>query len=386
MFACPHCAQPLQQQRGPHGVIWLCPVCKGHAASLGVLRKVFGTERVGTIWGESCRDDVERGCACPVCQGATARVTWLEQGKPLAVDLCRRCEFVWFDPNEYESIAPAPPPEHVLGDVDLKSLPIDLREQLAMDRVREIARQANKMGEEPEELWKAVPAILGLPVEVDMSSPMHPPIGTYLIATLISVVTLVAFLFANAAHRNMASEFGLISSDPWRMHGLTFLTSFFLHASLFHLVGNLYFLIVFGRQVEEYLGIWRWLLLLAVSALVGDLVDITWAGHGIVPLVGASGGISGLLAFYAFKLPYARLALFYGLMGWLTLPAWGMLALWVMTQLWGAYLELQHVGNVASLAHLGGVVAGFAFWLLWRNLDSKPAPGAISSFPAVTVR
>lgn len=384
MFACPHCAQALQQQRGPQGVVWSCPACRGHAASLGVLRKVFGPERVATIWGESCRDEVERGCACPVCQGSTARVTWLEQGRPLVVDLCRRCEFVWFDPGEYESLAPAPPPPPPLGQIDETALPPEAREALAMERVRELARQEYTSDGPPSE-WKSLPALFGFPVEVDDLPAPRAPVATYALGAAIAVVSFWAFYAVFGLHQAVVERFGLVPAHWTRSGGLTLVTSFFLHGSLMHLVGNLYFLVVFGRHVEEYIGSWRWLLLVAVAALLGDFVDIALTSDSTVPLIGASGGISGLLAFYALKFPHARLGLlvFYR---WVNIPSWGAFALWIAFQLWGAYQQLEHVGNVASLAHLGGVVAGLAFWLPWRNLDSKPAPGAISPFPAVTVR
>jgi membrane associated rhomboid family serine protease/Zn-finger nucleic acid-binding protein len=376
MFACPHCQKALQPLRGPQGMVWTCPICKGRAASFGVLRKSFGTERVATVVNESFAERTERGDACPVCQGATARVSWMEQDRPLSVDVCRRCEFVWFPPGEYESLVPAPP-MHRLGDVDVRSLPIEVREQIAMEKAREIARQANLDQDPPDLTWKTAPALFGFPVEIDaVGTPRTTP-ATYLLAALIAAVSLGQFLIQYRDQVNLAQMFGLVPAQAGRYFGLTFVTSFFLHAGIWHLVGNLYFLVVFGRHVEAYLGSWRWLLVTAVSALAGGLVDVLCRAHSMVPLIGASGGISGVLAFYAFKFPHAQLGMLLYLrfyVRWITIPAWGAFALWIVLQLWGAGMELWFQGNVASLAHLGGVVAGVGFWLLWRNLDAKPGP------------
>jgi membrane associated rhomboid family serine protease/Zn-finger nucleic acid-binding protein len=387
VFACPNCTQALQPQRGPRGVLWICPVCKGRAAGLGVLRKIFGPKRVATIWSESCRDPVESGCACPVCRGATAQVTWLEQDRPLTVDLCRRCEFAWFGPGEYESISLAPAPPHRLGDVDMRSLPLDAREQIAMEKVREIAREADANGDPPELTWQTAPAFLGLPVELDTAGSARAPVATYVLAALIAVVSLFEFLARYRGHYNMVAAFGLIPAKAGRDFDLTFLTSFFLHANLWHLVTNLYFLVIFGRHVESYLGPWRWLVVTAVSAVAGGLLDVACRSHSMIPLIGASGGISGLLAFYACKFPHARLGMmlfvrFY--YRWITLPAWGAFALWILIQFWGAFLELKEMGNVASLAHLGGVAAGIFFWFVWDDLDTKSAASSI--YPRIQIR
>jgi membrane associated rhomboid family serine protease/Zn-finger nucleic acid-binding protein len=278
MFACPHCQKALQPLRGPQGMVWTCPICKGRAASFGVLRKSFGTERVATVVNESFAERTERGDACPVCQGATARVSWMEQDRPLSVDVCRRCEFVWFPPGEYESLVPAPP-MHRLGDVDVRSLPIEVREQIAMEKAREIARQANLDQDPPDLTWKTAPALFGFPVEIDaVGTPRTTP-ATYLLAALIAAVSLGQFLIQYRDQVNLAQMFGLVPAQAGRYFGLTFVTSFFLHAGIWHLVGNLYFLVVFGRHVEAYLGSWRWLLVTAVSALAGGLVDVLCRAH-----------------------------------------------------------------------------------------------------------
>jgi membrane associated rhomboid family serine protease/Zn-finger nucleic acid-binding protein len=382
MFSCPRCHKTLQPQRGAQGVVWLCPECRGHAASLGVLRKIFGPERVAVVWADATSGRPEPGCACPVCQGATARVNWIEDDSVIVLDLCQRCEFVWFDPNEYESIAPAPPRPRVLGDLDPKAMPEAAREALAMEKIRELARMETTQSPTPDRDWKTIPALFGFPVELDSEPDPRPPVATYGLTGLIAVVSLWGFLAAFTQHQDVARQLGLIPAQWGRDFGLTLVTSFFLHAGLMHLVGNLYFLVIFGRNVEEFLGPWRWLVVIAASALMGDVVDVALTAHSTQPLIGASGGISGILAFYALKFPHARLGMMF-YFHWFSIPSWGAFALWVLLQTWGAYQQLHQVGNVASLAHLGGVIAGVAFWALWRNLDSKPAAAPVG--PRITI-
>jgi membrane associated rhomboid family serine protease/Zn-finger nucleic acid-binding protein len=383
MFTCPHCAKPLESSNGLQGVYWICPLCKGRAASLGVLRKAFGAKRVAAIWNEALNETTAPGCACPICLAAMDDVTWREEAADLTLDLCRRCEFVWFGPGKFDAIAPAPPKPRALGDIDVRSLPMEAREALAMAKVQQIAKDAQDLGDSPEEGWKAVPAVLGFPVELDPDYLSRAPVATYLLSALIFMVSLWAFLLQRSSHEDVAAMLGLVPADPWRLHGFTFVSSFFLHGSWFHLIGNLYFLIVFGRHVEAYLGAWRWLLVVACAAVMGDVVDILCTSSSTLPLIGASGGISGLLAFYALKFPHARLSFFF-VLRWVTIPAWAALLCWLGLQFLGAYEQLHQVGNVASLAHLGGVIAGVAFWHLWKNLDAQPMVN--SKYPRIQIR
>lgn len=384
MFTCPHCAKALQAQHGSKGVVWICPACQGRAASVGVLRKVFGIERVGAIWNEAQGDVAEEGCACPVCYKVMEHVTWKEKDTALTLDLCRRCGFVWFDPREYEAIAPAPPKPRALGDINARDLPQTAREILALEKVKELAKGERAFGDEgPDEDWKTIPAFFGLPVEIDAIPPRHVPIATYALTALIAAVSLWTFF----PHHALTNQLGLIPSEWSRLGGLTLLTSFFLHAGPVHLIGNLYFLVIFGRHVEEYLGSWRWLLVVAVSALAGDALDVACTAQSTVPLIGASGGISGLLAFYTLKFPHAKLGIlfrYFLCFRWITIPAWTAFVLWIVFQLWGAYAQLNQSGDVASLAHLGGVVAGVGFWQLWKNLDTEPS--AESKYPRIRIR
>jgi membrane associated rhomboid family serine protease len=128
--------------------------------------------------------------------------------------------------------------------------------------------------------------------------------------------------------------------------------------------------------VENAIGPWRWLLLLMGAALGGDLLHVLFDPHGDLPCIGASGGISGLLVFYALKFPHARLGMLWRFAiiyyRWIQLPAWVAFVFWIILQAWGAFQQLHGLSNVSALAHLGGVTVGFLCWLAWRNLDAKP--------------
>ena len=85
-----------------------------------------------------------------------------------------------------------------------------------------------------------------------------------------------------------------------------------------------------------------------------------------MPSVGASGGIAGVLAFYAFEFPRERLAFLFRIV-WVELPAWGAFAIWIVLQLLETTRELSGAGTVAALAHLGGALVGFLMWMGWGD-------------------
>lgn len=385
MFTCPNCQSGLARETCAKGVFWDCPRCHGRVMGVGLLRQLLDHRCVAAAWALVLRATENNGRPCPVCLGAMVPVTLDVDGKSPEMEVCKRCEFIWFDAGQYELLPPPPPKLHALGEINEWELPQQAREALALERIKQIAKEANQQGgEAPDEAWKAFPAVLGLPVEMDSDPINQRPWGTWLIAALITAVSIASFFHLEPIVR----DFGLIPADAWRDHGLTLLSSFFLHADIFHLAGNLYFLIIFGRHVEDYLGHWRWLLLLFAATLVGDACLILMTPRSTIPCIGASGGISGLLAFYALRFPHARLGILFGysfLFRWIQFPAWSVLLLWLLFQCLGAYEEIAGIGRVASLAHLGGALAGFLFWLAWRKLDA-PAPVAASSSPALFTR
>jgi membrane associated rhomboid family serine protease len=185
------------------------------------------------------------------------------------------------------------------------------------------------------------------------------------------MVSILAFFNLDAA----IDSFGFVPAQAFRYGGLTILTSFLLHGGILHLIGNLYFLLIFGDNVEDYLGWRKYLLLILAATITGDCVHLLVASGSTTPCVGASGGISGVIVFYALQFPRARLGFLvrlYWQFRWLQIPAWGALILWLLMQSFGVVMQLSGFSNVASTAHLGGSAAGLLLWLWWRKAERQP--------------
>ena len=380
MYLCPRCHQALIKKVEAEGVHWHCDACGGNVIGVCVVRKHIGEDRMAGIWRQVFPLNNHDGGACPICSKTMTLATVKLEVKEMTFAICKVCEFIWFKAGVFEALPLAPPKPHVLGEIDYANIPMELREKLAMMKVDEIAEKARAEEQMPDDPWKAIPSVLGLPIEMDSTETESTPWATYSLSVVIALVSVAAFFNL----RQIVESYGLIPDQVWRYYGLTLVTSFFLHGSPFHLIGNLYFLLIFGRGVENNLGPWRWLLIVLVADQTGNLLHILGNVHDDRPCIGASGGISGIITYYALKFPHARLGMLlnYGYVywRWIQFPAWVAFLLWILLQTYGVWAQMSGFSNVSALAHFGGVGVGFVFWLVWRNREQKRTL-TISSVP-----
>jgi membrane associated rhomboid family serine protease len=187
----------------------------------------------------------------------------------------------------------------------------------------------------------------------------------------------MAIVFLSLTSQNILAqkiqEWGFIPNQWARHNGMTLGSSFFLHAGWFHLLSNLYFLVIFGDNVEDHLGKLRFLLLLAGAHLAGSFLHAAFDPRGEVPCVGASAGISGVIAYYALLFPRARIGFFFWLLlRWLRVRAvWAFVA-FLAVQLLGTWRQIGGASNVSYLAHLGGLAVGMVAAMLVR-ITAAPA-------------
>jgi membrane associated rhomboid family serine protease len=346
-------------------VFWHCPKCGGRTASLEFLRRNAAKEAIDKLWN-AARNAAPRGALpCPACERRMVEVEARSAGGSVEVDVCAPCHFIWFDAGELEALpgkAPALAPEEIplaarLSDED--------RRELAHAQVEDLAvRHREARGEEvrrPETPFEWFRWLFGLPITA-RSRLAEVPVVTLLTTAAIAVIGIWTMGSDDAT-----KAFGLVPAEWERLGGLTFFTSFFLHADAEHLVGNLTFFLIVGAGAEDLLGKGRFVLLLAAATLAGGIAHVLAEPASIVPCVGASGGISGLLTFFAAKNPSARIGLVFGL-PWIRVPAGAVLLLWACLQLPELIFQLQGNTDVAATAHLGGAIAGVAFWLVYRKL------------------
>lgn len=170
----------------------------------------------------------------------------------------------------------------------------------------------------------------------------------------------------------------------------TLVSSMFLHGGFLHLAGNMLFLWIFGDNVEDTLGHWRYLAFYVASGVAAALAQYGMEPTSMVPTVGASGAIAGVMGAYLLLFPKAKvdiLIIFIVFFRIFPIPAWIMLAVWFAMQFVGGIGSDPDAGGVAYWAHAGGFVAGLLlavpFWInqggpaFWqRNHGLPPHPEA----------
>ncbi len=277
------------------------------------------------------------------------------QGTEPLLEICTTCHLLWFDTGELESLVRLRT-EPKQGS----TLSPEARRAAALMQVAAMQEVASYTTEiRISQTWgEWVLALIGLPMSDRMRAP------AYVTRLLIAAVALCAGAALFDLNR-WISELALIPARPWRHAGLTLLTSFVLHVDFFHLLGNLYFWWLFGDEVEDALGRLRYVLLLISAALLGDLLHIALDARPEIPVVGASGGISGLIAYYGLRFPRARLEVPIRLV-WVRMRASYWIGFWVVVQLLGAIYQMAGVSAVSALGHLGGASAGLLWWLATR--------------------
>ncbi len=227
---------------------------------------------------------------------------------------------------------------------------------------------------------------------------------SYLTASLIALNVLAFLIQLSSGREAFFLEWGLVpweitrsqpaSQEVFRAGGLDVLcsppacfpdksvylslfSSMFLHGGVVHLVGNMLFLWVFGNNIEDNLGKVRFLLFYFTTGILASLAHVAANTNSVIPTVGASGAIAGLLGAYILLFPRARITtlvfiLFF--VQFLHIPAVVWLGLWFVSQfLIGVGQQVGEPG-VAWLAHVGGFVAGAALIYLFGGRRPRAQP------------
>jgi membrane associated rhomboid family serine protease len=156
---------------------------------------------------------------------------------------------------------------------------------------------------------------------------------------------------------------------------LTLLTSMFMHGGLLHIGSNMLFLFIFGDNVEANMGAIKYLVFYLLCGFAADFAQILLGGgNSVVPNLGASGAIAGVLGAYLLLFPQARIRALIplGLMSTITfVPAILMIGIWIVMQFFSVFVTgEQEGGGVAYWAHIGGFIAGLLLVFVFRSRDS----------------
>ena len=193
------------------------------------------------------------------------------------------------------------------------------------------------------------------------------PSYTRPVVTMVLIaINVLVFLFELSldpfSRNQFVAVYGLV---PDNFAWANLLTSAFIHGGWMHLLGNMWFLWIFGDNIEDILGHGKYLLFYLACAAVAGLTQTLLTTDPRVPMVGASGAIAGVMGAYVVKFPHSRILTLVIIIFFFTtieIPAWIMLIYWFATQFFSGVGTIANStasqGGVAFFAHVGGFIAG----------------------------
>lgn len=197
----------------------------------------------------------------------------------------------------------------------------------------------------------------------DINPTERRPYVTYALIALNVGVWLYQWMLGPGIQA-FVQEWGVVpyylTQEPSLGSWLTPLTSMFLHGGWMHLLGNVWFLHVFGDNIEDALGRGRYVVFYLLAGFAAVAAQVAIDPGSKVPMIGASGAIAGVLGGYFMLHPRARVVTWLPPIFFVELPAWVFLFVWFGLQLFHGFSSLGDVGlgDVAFFAHIGGFVAG----------------------------
>src|SRR5579871_5461560 len=195
----------------------------------------------------------------------------------------------------------------------------------------------------------------------------QPSYSKPVVTVLIIVINLLVFLYEASldpyTQNAFIATYGLV---PDHFQYANILTSMFLHGGWMHVLGNMWFLWIFGDNIEDILGHGKYLLFYLMCGVAAAVCQTFFNLGSRVPMVGASGAIAGVMGAYMVKFPRARIVTLLFIIFFVTtfeVPAWLMLIYWFLLQFVGGFESIAQAqyaqsGGTAFFAHVGGFIAG----------------------------
>jgi len=165
-----------------------------------------------------------------------------------------------------------------------------------------------------------------------------------------------------------------------------FFSFMFLHGGFWHLLANMWFLYIFGDNVEDRLGPFRYLVFFLLCGWASGVFHLITNWHSQVPTIGASGAIAGVMGAYLVLYPNSRILTFipiFFIPYFIEIPAFFFLGLWFLIQFFSAAASHGHAGGIAWWAHVGGFISGI---VLLKVFERVPETGATRKLRTVTSR
>ena len=343
---CPHCENQLLATTHYHGEeLDICRVCAGAWFEHGELNKVISSvdngdddasyeNQLGERIGKTERQ-------CPDCACHLQRFRLLKD-YDVNVDLCLECDGAWVEYDQLGKVEQSP-------------------------RIRSALDELNKKVSVKSWVFQA---LARFPVEYNLK-PHRKPLVTWSLVALNCLIFLIYYtnpvmmesIFADFASRPA----DLAQGKEW----WTLITATFLHGSVAHLLGNMYFLLVIGDNLEDVLGRWRYLGVYLVSGIGAGIISTLMNWNSPIMSVGASGAIAALFGMYLIWFRFASLTFMFVVYQKKLSPLW-YFGIWLVLD--NIIAMMMDSGGIDYWAHIGGFVVGLALGVALKKRVYRDNP------------
>jgi membrane associated rhomboid family serine protease len=374
---CPKCRLRLRDVRHAGVPLSFCVECKGLWFAGREVERLIGAEEARALRDRLAgTPSTPTGLHCAQGDGRLRQVMLELQTMRTDAVGCPECGGVWVERGDLARLRPHLPRPDVASDDRIEALDLRVDEaQREADEARIAGAQESVPTGHREWIFQF---LLDLPREV--YSPVRTrAVVTYglIAASILVFLAQIWYWIQPLPEGYLIGRLGLVPSQFLRGAAMwTIVTSMFMHGDAVHLAGNMYFLGVFGDNVEDRVGVGEYLALYFVGGIVAALAHIASDPASTIPVIGASGAVSAVLGAYLYFFPDRRIymMIFYTLK---RVRAVWYLGIWLAFQIYSA---ASGAPAVAWWAHIGGFALGYGAAALHRSVVRR----RIERFDAVT--
>jgi membrane associated rhomboid family serine protease/Zn-finger nucleic acid-binding protein len=363
---CPSCCGRLREVKSKTALVNICLDCRGIWFDSGEFvdfaRRLTESEKISpkevrlfeprTV--HTLKTVKETLKLCPKCNLAMKRFNYSYDSN-IFLDKCTNCQGIWTDGGEIQQVA-----RYLKDDPRIKTIGNDLVEhEKNMEELRSWAGIGEALSIPASHFILYMPKII-LPLSDDNPRERFPVLT-------ISIITLCVTIFIGQASfiDDLQSFFYFYGFVPKHFFDIGLITSIFLHGDIFHLFGNMFFLWIFGDNVEDRFSSLGFIVFYFSCGLTASVLHAAFNYNSSIPAIGASGAISGVMGAYLIFYPKARMSilLIYRIV---RVNASLYLIMWFIFQLMFAFTAYSSnaATGIAWFAHIGGFVFGVlvAYW------------------------
>ena len=375
---CPKCNNELEIFARSGKEIYVCPFCLSglipDESSIKIL-KHFCTEEImsqlilnlldGSLFDNTkTMLSAEENLACPKCKSYMQHYDFNKKIR-FYVNKCINCGSIWLNPMQMPLLSVAFI-ENNPDDLNFKKTITNLYEVLAKRKAKKV-RSFDEIIAPFAVITGLVPAI---PLGDNVLTKTKP------IATRSLIIVCAVVFILQIAFKEILASFGLYADKVAQGEWYRLITYAFLHGGIFHLLGNMFFLLIFGRTIEDELGWKKYLFLFTLGAVVSGIFIMVTITKKDIPCVGTSGAISAIIGAYLILFPKARLRfnvihpLTFQKLATTEVSSLYYILSWIIMNIFFGMLQSgSKTVGIAYWGHIGGFIAGVIFIEVYKNLN-----------------